>query len=60
MAIFAKPISQLGTADLQELLEDGAVENARLEFKREVPDKDSTLRRPRPLLTPSVVLLLLA
>src|SRR5580704_9368413 len=45
MSIFVKPISQLGTADLQELLGDRAVENARLEFKREVPDKDNTLKK---------------
>ena len=45
MSIFTKPLSQLDTADLQELLDDGAVENARLEFKLEVPTKDETLKK---------------
>ena len=46
MSIFTKPISQLATADVQELLQDSAVENVRLEFKSEVPDKDETLKDP--------------
>lgn len=45
MSIFTKPLSQLGIADLQELLKGGAVENARLEFKSEVPNKDDTLKK---------------
>ena len=45
MSIFTKPLSQLGTADLQELLNDGAVENARLEFKLQVPNKEDTLKK---------------
>jgi hypothetical protein len=45
MSIFINPLSELGTADLQELLDDGAVENARLEFKLEVPTKDETLKK---------------
>jgi hypothetical protein len=45
MSIFTKPLSQLGTPDLQELLTDKAVENARLEFKRQVPTKDETLKK---------------
>ena len=45
MSIFTKPLSQLDTADLQELLGDGAVENVRLEFKLEVPTKDETLKK---------------
>src|SRR5208282_2040961 len=45
MSIFTKPISQLETADLLELLTDQAVENARLEFKSEAPDKDETLKK---------------
>ena len=45
MSIFAKPISQIEFADLNELLQENAVENARLEFKREVPDKDETLKK---------------
>jgi len=45
VSIFTKPLSQLETADLQELLDDGAVENVRLEFKLEVPTKDETLKK---------------
>ena len=45
MPFYTKPISQLDTADLQELLTDVAVENLRLEFKLKVPDKDDTLKK---------------
>jgi hypothetical protein len=45
MSIFAKPTSQLETAELMELLNDGAVENVRLEFKLEAPSKDETLKK---------------
>lgn len=45
MSIFTKPLSQLTTADLQELLDDGAIENVRLEFKSDVPNKDETLKK---------------
>ena len=45
MSIFSTPIPALATADLQELLDDQAVENVRLEFKREVPGKDETLKK---------------
>jgi len=45
VSIFGKPLSQLTTADLQELLQDKATENARLEFKREVPGRDETLKK---------------
>ena len=45
MSIYTKSLSQLGTADLQELLTDRAVENIRLEFKSEVPKKDDTLKK---------------
>lgn len=45
MSIFTTSLSQLSTPDLQELLDDGAVENARLEFKLEVPNKDETLKK---------------
>jgi schlafen family protein len=45
VSIFTKALSQLTTADLQELLDDGAVENVRLEFKSEVPGKDETLKK---------------
>jgi len=42
MSIFNKPASQVTKADLAELLQDGAVESIRLEFKSNVPDKDET------------------
>ena len=42
MSIYTTPLSQLGTKDLQELLNDGAVENARLEFKLVDPNKVKT------------------
>lgn len=45
MSIFTKSPSQVTTADLQELLSEGAVENVRLEFKSEVPKKDETLKK---------------
>ena len=45
MAFFGTPISALTTSDLAELLTLQAVENARLEFKREVPSKDETLKK---------------
>ncbi len=45
MSIFTKQLSQLDAVDLQELLDDGAVENVRLEFKLEVPTKDETLKK---------------
>ncbi len=45
MSIFSKPLSQLDTRDLQELLQDGSVENIRLEFKLLHPDKDETLKK---------------
>jgi hypothetical protein len=45
MSIFTKPISQLTSADIQELLQEKAVENARLEFKVQVPSKDETLKK---------------
>jgi hypothetical protein len=45
MSIYSKPLSQISTADLQELLAEGAVENARLEFKLLPPDKDDTLKK---------------
>jgi len=45
MSIYATPISQLKTSDLDELLQEQAVENTRLEFKREVPEKDETLKK---------------
>ena len=33
------------TEDLQELVVERAVENVRLEFKREIPGKDETLKK---------------
>jgi Putative DNA-binding domain len=45
VSIYSAPISQLKASDLTELLQEQAVENTRLEFKREVPDKDETLKK---------------
>jgi Putative DNA-binding domain len=45
MSIYSTPVSQLEFSDLAELLQEQAVENTRLEFKREVPDKDETLKK---------------
>jgi hypothetical protein len=45
MSIFTTPLSQLAEGDLQLLLTDRAVENLQLEFKREVPDKEETLKK---------------
>jgi predicted HTH transcriptional regulator len=45
MSVFSKPLTRLEPADLLELLQDRAVENARLEFKSEVPNKDETLKK---------------
>jgi predicted HTH transcriptional regulator len=45
MSIFTKPVFQLRTSDLQELLSEKAVEGVRLEFKSEGPTKDETLKK---------------
>ena len=45
MSIFTKPVSRLTLVDLQELLNDKAVESVRLEFKSTAPDKDETLKK---------------
>lgn len=45
MSIFGKQISQIASADLQELFADGAVETIQLEFKAEPPGKDETLKK---------------
>jgi len=45
MSIFDKSITALSTADLQELLEQQAVENIRLEFKSIDPPKDEMLKK---------------
>jgi len=39
MSIFTKPLSQVGTTDLQELVQEKAAENLRLEFKDETLKK---------------------
>ncbi|HEV8416957.1 MAG TPA: ATP-binding protein [Bryobacteraceae bacterium] len=45
MSIFTKSLSKLESTDLQELLDQKAVENARLEFKLLVPNKEETLKK---------------
>ena len=45
MSIFAKPVADLSLLDLEDLLAENAVENIRLEFKREIPTKDETLKK---------------
>jgi Putative DNA-binding domain len=45
VSFFTTPLSQLSIAHLQELLDLKAVENSRLEFKREIPTKDETLKK---------------
>lgn len=45
MSISSKPLSQIETADLKELLSEGAVENIRLEFKLQAPNKEETLKK---------------
>jgi len=45
MSIYTTPVSQLKSSDLAELLQEQAVENTRLEFKREEPGKDETLKK---------------
>lgn len=45
MSIYTKPVSQITAVDLNELLTNGDVENLRLEFKSDVPDKDETLKK---------------
>jgi hypothetical protein len=45
MSVFAKPVSQIVSEDLQDLLATEAVENVRLEFKRDVPSKVETLKK---------------
>jgi len=45
VAIFDKPISSLSEQDLLELIDGNAVENIRLEFKREYPSKDEMLKK---------------
>ena len=45
LAIYDKSISRMDTADLQLLLDEVAVENVRLEFKRDDPVKDEWLKK---------------
>lgn len=45
MSIFVSPVSAVKETDLNELLANRAVENIQLEFKREVPTKDETLKK---------------
>ena len=45
MSIFSRSVTSIVSADLQELLTENAVENLRLEFKREIPSKDETLKK---------------
>src|SRR5579871_675955 len=45
MSIFSAPVSALQTNDIEELLVDQAVENVRLEFKREFPEKAEMLKK---------------
>jgi hypothetical protein len=45
MSIYDKSTADLSPTDLQQLLDEGAVENIRLEFKLEAPAKDETLKK---------------
>jgi hypothetical protein len=45
MSIFGKPVADMLASDLLELVTNNAVENLRLEFKREIPTKDETLKK---------------
>ena len=45
VSIYDKALSELRTSDLEQLLAEGAIENIRLEFKSEAPDKDETLKK---------------
>lgn len=43
--MYSKPISKISSEDLSELLNEAAIENVRLEFKRELPDKDELIKK---------------
>ena len=45
MSIYDKGISHISTEDLRSLEDESAVENVRLEFKRNDPDKDEWLKK---------------
>jgi hypothetical protein len=45
MSTFIKSASQITASDLDQLLQEKAIENIGLEFKREEPDKDQMLKK---------------
>jgi hypothetical protein len=45
MPLFSKAVADITTADLEELLEAGAAESIRLEFKRDPPGPEDTLKK---------------
>lgn len=45
MSIYNRSVESFSSEDVAELLAEGAVENVRLEFMREVPGKDETLKK---------------
>lgn len=45
MSIFSKQVHSIDYADLAELLNDGARENIRLEYKREIPARFETIKK---------------
>jgi len=45
MAIYTQSVTDISSADLQELPAEKAIENVQLEFKLEIPDKDATLKK---------------
>src|SRR5690349_1445213 len=45
MSIFTKQLSQIASDDLQELVTEQAIENIRLEFKSQIPNKDELLKK---------------
>ena len=45
MSIYNRPVESLSSNDVAELLAERAVENVRLEFKREAPARDETLKK---------------
>ena len=49
MDFFSKSVSDLNTDDLTALLDGGAQENVRLEFKRQVPSRNETLKKLSPM-----------
>lgn len=45
MSVFSTPVAHVTTDELRELLTERAAENVRLEFKRDIPDKDEMLKK---------------